>query len=181
MPEFTPLELLYVCSFIIGVLHFHAGTRQRMMIMKFAACVFSSFYFFILGADTAMIAAMIAGLGGLFQACFNDARLAQTKALRISVAVMLAGLSMLLCAGSTVEALPLVAVINARLVETQSCRQRIRVGYLLSSVCWVSYAASTGLIVVYVIENLNLLSNLLAIWKEHRKRKKAVPVPIHTA
>lgn len=128
-----------------------------------------------------MLAAMISGLGGLMQACFADDVLHKTKKLRTGVAVLLAGASILVSAGNSLEALPLVAVINSRLMEIQSCRQRIRVGYILSMTCWITYAISSGLILLYITENLNMLSNLYAIWKEEKKRKQSALVPAYAA
>lgn len=181
MYGFAAVDLIYVCAFFIGFCHFHARTRRRMMLMKLVACCLTGVYFHLIDADTAMMASVIAGMGALFQACFNEDMLAKTVKLRIGFAVSLAVSSIAICASNSLEALPLVATINARLCEVQSSQQRIRIGYLMSSVCWIVYGVSSGLILIYVTENLNMLSNMAAIWKEEQKRKKSVPIPVRAA
>lgn len=181
LSEYFIIELIFIFAFLVNICHFHASTRQRMMMMKFGVGALYALYFFCLGAQTAMMAAMITSLGGLAQACFADNVLHKTKGLRAGVAVFLAGAAIVVSAASSLEALPLVGVICSRLSEIQSCRQRIRIGYILSMTCWITYAISSGLILLYITENLNMLSNLYAIWKEEKKRKQSALVPAYAA
>ncbi len=181
LPEHFFIELIFILAFLVNVCHFHASTRQRMMLMKFGTGILYAFYFFCLDAPTAMMAAMISSFGGLAQACFADDVLHKTKKLRAGVAVCLAWAAIVVSAGSSLEALPLIAVINSRLVEIQSCRQRIRIGYIFSMACWITYAISSGMILLYITENINMLSNLYAIWREDKKRTQAVLAPAYAA
>lgn len=172
------LSLLYLVAFSIGFFHFHAPTRRKMMLMKFVACIFSGTYFYLIDAQTAMMAVMIAGLGGLAQACFNEEGLEKTRMLRSGIAVGMALASIGLCAGNSMETLPLLAVINARLAEIQIAQQRIRIAYLFSSLLWIGYALSSGLVLLFVTEHLNVFSNMIAIWREEQRRKKSVLIPV---
>jgi hypothetical protein len=174
-------EFSYIIAFCIGFMHFHAPTRQKMMIMKVFACLFAVIYFWGVGAHTAVYAAIISGLGGLIQALFADHHLERTRLLRASAAIFLAVMAICLSASSTLEALPLIATICSRLCEVQACKQRIRMGYIISQSLWITYAISSGLIILYIAENLNMLSNLFAIWRHERVFKKAVPVMIRSS
>lgn len=178
MPFFSIFEISYMIAATIGFMHYHARTRQRMMAMKVCACLFSCYYFWGVGADTAMIAVMIAALGGFMQGVFPDRLLAGTRALRLGFAVILAGLAICLAASNALEALPLLATICSRFSEVQSCQQRIRMGYLLSQAFWIYYAVTSGLIILYVTEKLNMLSNLHAIWRHEQGRKQLMPVGV---
>jgi len=169
---FQPHDLIYIGAFFLSVMHFHAPTRQMMMLIKFVCCSLCAYYFHLLGMETAMYAGIIAGLGGLLQACFSDAMLQKTRILRSLLAVMLALAAIIVTGGFGGESLPLVAVIIARLSEAQGAQQRIRMGYVLSQLCWIMFAFEQGLMLVLVTENLNLLSNLIAIWRGEQARKR---------
>ncbi len=177
MPYISIFEISYMIAATIGFLHYHARSRQRMLWFKVVAALLGAFYFWGIGAETAMLAGFIAALGGFVQAVFPDHLLQKTRLLRTGVAVGLAGTAILLAAGSALEALPLMATICSRFSEVQACQQRIRMGWVLSQTLWITFAVLSGLILLYITENLNLLSNLKAIWKHEQGRKKLVPVP----
>ncbi len=181
MLYFTIFQLSYVISFGFALFHYHATTRQRMMFMKLFACVFAAYYFWGMGAETAMLACFIAGFGSLMQGVFPDHLLERTRVLRSGLAVALAGAAIVISAGNSLEALPLLATICSRFSEVQSCRQRIRMGWVFSQTLWLTYAVMSGLILLYITENLNLLSNLKAIWEHEQKHKKLVPIPVPVA
>ena len=181
MLHLTVYDFSFLISFLLIVCHFHAGTRQRMMAMKFVAALFAGFYFWGVGAQTAMYAVCISGLGGLTQAIFADHVLEKTRLLRLGIAIALASMGIVLSATNSLEALPLVATIISRLSEVQACRQRIRFGYVLSTSCWITYALSSGLMILFITENLNMLSNLLAVWRHEQARKKLVPVAVRSS
>lgn len=142
--------------------------------MKVVACLLGAFYFWGVGAETAMLAGFIAAFGGFMQAIFPDHLLKRTKVLRTCFAILLASASIALAANNTMEALPLLATICSRFCEIQSCQQRIRLGYIISMSLWITYAGMSGLVLLYVTENLNMLSNLKAIWKHEQGRKVAL-------
>ena len=173
---FTVFDLFFVLGFGIGLYHFHARTRRRMMVFKCLACLCVAVYYFGMGAQTALVAVLIAALGSTMQAMFPDHLLTKTRVLRAFIAATLAITGIVFCAGNASEALPLVAIIIARFSEVQVRQQSIRFGYVLASSCWIAYAFNIELMLLFFAENLSMLSNLTAIWNEEQKRKKAVPV-----
>lgn len=181
MPDIGVFEIIYIMGAAILFLHFHARTRQMMMAFKAVACTMCGIYFWGIGADTAMMASLIAGFGCFLQSVFPDRLLARTRILRSGIGVVMAVAALCLAANNTLEAMPLIATIIARFSEVQSCKQRIRLGWVLSQLMWVSYAMLSGLTIMYVVENLNLLSNLKAIWTHEQHRKKAVPAVAQAA
>jgi hypothetical protein len=145
-----------------------------MMLMRFFGAIFAAYYFYGVGADSAVIACIISALSTGVQCLFNDKVLETTKSLRFSFGVIAAFIGVAVSVNTANEALPLVALVISRFAEIQSCKQRIRLGFLLVQILWVVYALNAGLLLLYVAENLHLLSNLYAIWQYERHKKAAV-------
>lgn len=177
----TAYDGIFIISIIMTLYHFHASTRQAMMSIKCISALLFAVYLWSHQAESAMYAALITALGAVIQACFPDRLLEKTKILRIGFALLLAGVAMIISAGSALEALPLIGVIIARLSDTQHTQQKIRNGYLLAQLCWFSYAMQQGIWLLLLSETMNILSNLTAITRHRLKEQKAVPVPLRTS
>lgn len=172
----TAYEFAFIIAFIFNFYNFHASSRQCMMCMRVFGAIFAAYYFYGVGAQSAVIACMISALSSGVQALFNDKLLESTKSFRLALGIIAAVLGLLVSVNNANEALPLVALVISRLAEAQSCKQRIRLGFLFVQILWVVYALNSGLLLLYIAENLHLLSNLYAIWCYERHKKASLVV-----
>jgi hypothetical protein len=169
---FEATSLIYLIACVIGYSQYFVARRRKMMLIKVVACMFSLTYFWILGAESAALAVGIAMTGSAMQGAFPDEMLAKTRMLRTVFAVGLAVAGMIVMADDLSQIWPLLAVAGARLVEVQSCTQRIRLGLLFSQMCWIFYAVDQGMVLLFFAENLAIMLNLSSIWMFEQKRKR---------
>lgn len=166
------LLLFFAAAYACAYLQFFVPGRRRMMTMRVGSSGFFVIYMLGIGGMSGAVACAISMTGSLMQAVFSDKALERTRVQRKFIAIFMALISAFVCVQNLGEIYPLLAVIGARLVEMQSCQQRIRIGTLFGQICWILYAIEQGYTAILVAESVSTSLNLCSIWIEKRRRKK---------
>ncbi|MCB1563040.1 MAG: YgjV family protein [Alphaproteobacteria bacterium] len=172
------LLLFFAASYACTYLQFFVPGRRRMMTMRVGSSGFFVIYMLGIGGTSGAVACAISMMGSLMQAVFSDETLDRTRIQRKLLGIAMAVISAFACVQNLGEIYPLLAVIGARLVEMQSCQQRIRIGILFGQLCWILYAAEQGYTAILIAESLSMGLNLCSIWIERRRRKRLALLPL---
>lgn len=164
--------------FIVNALLFSGGAyfiacRQTMMRLRLIAIISFGIYFILSGAYAGALACLISLTGTLVQAVVPDRLLKKTLYWRTGISVVLAGAGILIFGGSE-SPFALIATIVSRFSELQGCTQRIKLGFMLSHIMWLTYAVQEGLVIALIVEATLLFINACAfLFQSHRARRMA--------
>lgn len=164
-------EAILISGFMAAFGSYFVLTRRRMLGMRFIGCVCSFLFFLSCDAYSGAMASAIACIGTFVQIIVSERQLKKTLVLRSGIAVTLACIGIAIFYGSQ-SIFSLLASITARLSEVQSCTQRIRMGFMLGHVFWLTYMVQEGLLLPFVLESVLLVCCVLTFaQREHAKRK----------
>lgn len=124
-----------------------------------------------------MLALMIAGTSSLMQSLIPKERLDETLAVRLLIAVVMAGVSIKISYHDAMDLLPLMAVIMMRFSETFKDPQMLRVGNVLPLMLWTYFNYDAGLYLPMWGDALMLISYFWAILRVEQMRRR-VPVAV---
>lgn len=167
-------SVLFGAACFFGFFQFIIHGRRRMMTARMLSFALFSLYMWQMGSEAGAAASLIAAIGAGIQAAVPEQYLSKTLLFRSAFAIILCIGAVFLCVQNTGDLLPLLAVVNARIVETQGCQQRIRGGLILSQIMWITYTVQQGLYIMSVTETISMLLNMTSIARYERKRKNPV-------
>lgn len=175
---FHLIDLIWLGAFGLSSSQYLLSDRRMLMIFRVISTALFIIYMMAIGANAGMVACSIALIGTLIQAACPDRYLAKTLKLRIGFAIALCVAAVFSMARSSSDLLPLLAVINARMVEVQASLQRIRMGLFLSQLCWLGYNTINGHTLLFCGDLIGITINLTAIYQFEMRRRRALPVRI---
>jgi CBS domain containing-hemolysin-like protein len=169
---FTLNSLIFLASFVCGILSPQFRNRRKMMLFKFLGDGLAAVYLYTMGGAAGACAGMIAALGALIQSLTPHKYLKQTKWPRIILAVILSLASIYFSYHHPVDILPISMVVICRFGELQPKAQQIRFIYWITCFPWLAYHYINGFYLPLISSSFLCASLLWSLIRHHRAHKE---------